>query len=341
MILMPILGLAISIVLSGFILILSGNSPLRVFGTIFKGAFGSVYGITSILRWMTPLLFLGVSASFSLRAGLWNIGMEGQMYLGAIFGAWVGFSLPGAPGPLIVILAILLAAVVGAAWALSPALLRAYFGTNEFITTLLLNFVAVNLTNFLTLNLWQDVSRGGETQSTPEVPSTARLLHFLPNYAWNLGFVIGLAVIVLYFVVIRRTSFGYEAGIHGRNPKFLKYGGISVKKTIVFSMCISGAVAGIAGAVEILGVYKSFFTGMFSGGVAWDGLVVGLLGLFNPAGIMLAAFFYGFLKISLLTMERMADISRAVVTVVQAVLVFFVAVQGVALAERRQEKRGE
>ena len=122
MILMPILGLAISIVLSGFILILSGNSPLRVFGTIFKGAFGSVYGITSILRWMTPLLFLGVSASFSLRAGLWNIGMEGQMYLGAIFSAWVGFSFPGAPGPSSSSSPSCWRPSLGAAWAFSPSL---------------------------------------------------------------------------------------------------------------------------------------------------------------------------------------------------------------------------
>jgi len=335
----PVIGLLIALIIAGVIIIISGNNPFEVYGVIFKGAFGSVYGITSVFRWMTPLLFLSVAASFALKAGLWNLGLEGQLYLGAIFGTWIGFSLGGPPGVVVKILAMLLAAGMGALWALIPALLRAYFKTNEFIVTLLLNFVAIHLTHFLTLNVWQDRSTGGEALSTPPIFESAQLSKILPGYTWHMGFLIGIIFVVLYWAIMKWTTFGYELKVHGHNPNFLKYGGVSVKKIIILSMCLSGAVAGMTGTIEIFGIYRSFWTGMFAGGVAWDGLVVALLGLFKPFGILIAAFFFGFLKVGILNMERVTEISRSVVTIIQAIIIFFIAVQGLAIRKRIIEKR--
>jgi len=302
-----------------------------------KSGFGSLYGFMSVLRWMTPLLFLGVAASFALKAGLWNIGIEGQMYLGALFGTWIGFSLGGTSGIIIKTFSILMAATMGALWSIIPALLRAYYNTNEFIVSLLLNFVAVYLTDFLTLEIWKAPGAGGQTMSTPEVVQQARFASIIQGYSWHTGFFLGLVFILFYWGFMKWTILGYEFKVMGYNPYFLKYGGVSIKKTIILSMCISGALAGIAGTIEILGIYKSFTTRMYAGGVAWDGLVVALLGTFKPMGIVFASFLFGFLKTGLLTIERMMNISRSIITMLQAMIILFVAIQGVRIAKRVEE----
>ncbi len=333
----PLLALSGALMIIALMIVVSGNNPLKVYGFMIKSGFGSLYGFMSVLRWMTPLLFLSVAASFALRSGIWNIGLEGQMYMGALFGTWVGFSMIGVHGIVVQILSILLAACAGAFWAVIPALLRAYYNTNEFIVSLLLNFVAMYLTDFLTLEVWRAPGAGGQTMSTPEVIQAARFAKIIPGYAWHMGFFLGLAFVLFYWGFMKWTTLGFEFRVMGYNPYFLKYGGISVKRTIILSMCFSGAIAGIAGDIEILGIYKSFTTRMYAGGVAWDGLVVALLGAFRPIGLIIASFLFGFLKTGLLTIERMINISRSIITILQAMVIFFVAIQGVRISRRVEE----
>ena len=335
-IVIPIAGLLVALFFGGFFILITGNNPLYVYGIIINRVFGSLFGFTSLLRWMIPLLIISVSASFSLKAGLWNLGMEGQMYLGALFSAWVGFSLVGQNGFLIIILAFLISVVAGCLWALIPALLKAFFSVNEFITSLLLNFVAVLLTDFFTINLWQDRSMGGQTLSTYNIAESARFGKIIPGYSWHNGFYLSLIILFLFWYVMRYTSLGYSIRILGNNPRFLKYGGGSPRRTILVSMGISGAIAGIAGFVEIFGITGAFYTRMFHSGIAWDGLVVALLGMMQPFGLLFASFLFGFLKTGILSIERFTNISRSVVTIIQAFIILFIAVQGNLFSKKKK-----
>jgi len=339
-ILVPVAGLLVALFFAAIFILITKNNPLTVYGTIVKSVFGSANGFTSLLRWMIPLLILGVSASFSLKGGLWNLGMEGQMYLGALFATWAGFTFVGLPGPVIMIIGFVTAAAAGFIWVLIPALLKAFFSVNEFITSLLMNFIAVLLTDFFTIKMWQDHSMGGQTLSTHNIAESARFSKIISGYSWHTGFYLAIIVLLIYWFVMKYTALGYKIKTHGFNPRFLKYGGGSPSRSIIYSMGISGAVAGIAGFVEIYGVNGAFFTRMFSSGIAWDGLVVALLGSLQPMGIFVSSFLFGFLKIGLLRMERFTDISRSVVTIIQAFIIFFIASQGSLKTMKIFKKKG-
>lgn len=340
-VIVPIAGLAVALFFASFFILITKNNPFSVYGIMIQRVFGSLYGFTSLLRWMIPLLILSVSASFALKAGLWNLGMEGQMYLGALFSAWIGFSLINQGRVVIVVVGFLVAAVAGCFWALIPALLRAFFSVNEFITSLLLNFVAVLLTDFFTINIWQDKTMGGETLSTFNIADSARFGKIITGYSWHNGFYIAMIILFFFWYVIKHTNLGFSLVIHGKNPRFLKYGGSSPKGIILTSMGISGAIAGSAGFVEMYGVHGAFFTRMFAGGIAWDGLVVALLGTLQPMGLILSSFLFGFLKIGLLSIERFTKISRSVVTLIQAFVIFFIAARGHQLFRKRSLQSGK
>jgi simple sugar transport system permease protein len=333
----PVIGLLLALVLAAFFIVIAGQNPFSVYGTISSRVFGSLDGFSSLVRWAIPLMILGVSAAFSLQAGLWNLGMEGQLYLGALFSAWIGFSLKGVPGWGIDIVGLLVAGAAGFLWAMIPALLRAYLSVNEFITSLLLNFVAVLLSDFFVTDIWQDRSMGGETLSTFSIFDSARFAKIIPGYSIHAGIFIAIALIAVLWYVMRHTSLGYRIKIQWKNPRFLKYGGGSPSRTIILAMGISGCLSGIAGFVEIYGVNGAFFTRMFSGGIAWDGLVVALLGSLQPLGIFLSSFLFGFLKVALLRMSQFTDVSRAVITLTQTFIIFFIAVQAFLIADRKKD----
>lgn len=332
----PVIGLVLALVLAAFFIIIAGQNPLSVYGTISGTIFGSLDGFSSLVRWAIPLMILGVSAAFSLQAGLWNLGMEGQMYLGALLSTWVGFSLKGVPGIGVDAMGLLIAAAAGFLWAMIPALLRAFLSVNEFITSLLLNFVAVLLSDFFATDIWQDRSVGGETLSTFSVVDSARFVKIIPGYSIHTGLYLAIVLVILFWYVMRHTSLGYQIRMQGKNPRFLKYGGGSPTRSIIWAMGISGCVSGIAGFVEIYGVNGAFFTRMFSGGIAWDGLVVALLGSLQPLGIFLSSFLFGFLKIALLRMSQFTQVSRAVITLTQAFIIFFIAVQAYLISNRTE-----
>lgn len=339
-VLMPIAGLAVALTFGAVFIVIVGKNPFEAYSTILESITSSFDGFADLIRWAIPLSILGVSASFALKAGLWNLGMEGQIYLGALFSTYIGFSLKGCPGFCVTAVGLVVAAVAGFVWAMIPALLRAYLSVNEFIVSLLLNFVAVYLTDFFTTNLWQDKSMGGQTLSTYSIADSAQLGKIVPGSSFHSGIYLAVAILLIYWYVMKHTSLGYAIKAQGKNPRFVKYGGGSPARNIILAMGLSGALSGIAGFVEIYGVSGAFFTRMFSGGIAWDGLVVALLGSLQPLGIGVSAFLFGFLKVALLRMERFTDISRAVVTLTQAFIIFFIAIQANSLSARSKHRGG-
>jgi simple sugar transport system permease protein len=309
--------------LVGSILIsMSGSDPIAAYAALFEGAFFEYYGFASTLVKMSPLILAGLAVTVPLRAGLFNIGAEGQIYIGALFATLAALFLPEMPGWLHITVASLAGAVGGALWALVPALLKAYHRINEIIVTLLMNYVAINVISYV-------VSGPMLAQDAPypysdEIPEALFLPQIMERTDAHLGVVIGIAIAIVLFVVFRRSSLGFSLATVGRNVHAAKYAGMSVQRHIVVSFMLAGALAGLAGTYEVLGLKYRLFH-MFSPGYGYDGVVVTFLAGGNPLLVVIAATFLGGLRSGAGIMQRAVGVDTTVVEAIQGLVVIFVA----------------
>lgn len=325
-------SVAISIVVGSLILILVGKNPIEVFSIIISGALGSEFALSSTLRWMTPILICGVASAISFRGGMFNMGIEGQMYLGAFFAALAGHYVKGLPATVHVPLCILVGMLFGVLFALIPALLRYYFNANEMVVGIMMNYVAMDLTDYLVRYHFIAGGTFGTALVTEEIQSTARLPMLLSKGQANYGLLIGILLVVSFYIIIKKSKSGYEIHIVGINPEFARYGGVDVAKTQIKIILISGAIAGIAGAVEVMGVVKMFQT-RFSPGYGNDGIVAAFLGANTPIGTLIASFVLGALKAGVLSVERYAGVSRALAKIIQAIVLIFISTRMLSNAD--------
>jgi simple sugar transport system permease protein len=315
--------ITLALVLASILLYLMDYDPFA----ILKGTYRSIardFGDT--IRWTAPLILAGLAAAASFRAGVWNLGIDGQLYFGAAMAAIVGIEASGLPFPLSIVAAMLAGIFAGALWALLAALLRILWGASEVVTTLLLNFVAFEITDYLVLGPFKGTGLAAGTMSTNRLPDTfwlARILH--PSQA-NIGIFIAIALAIALAFVLFRTTTGYEFKLVRQNWRFARYGGIDVKRVVVISMLVSGAVAGLVGVIEVLGVHHRF-PARFSLGLGFDGIVISLLAKNHPVGIIVSGFFFGALKNGAMNMERLTDVPRSMVEIVQAIFVLLVSAQ--------------
>lgn len=316
-------SVGISIAIGSLILVLVGKNPAEVFSIIASGAVGSEFALSSTLRWMTPILICGVASAISFRGGMFNMGIEGQMYLGAFFAALAGHYLQGLPTMLHLPACLLAGMLFGALFALIPALLRYYFDASEMVVGIMMNYVAMYLTDYLVRYHFIAGGTHGTALVTEEIQATARLPMLLSKGQANYGLLIGGLLVLVFYVLIKKSKAGYEIHIVGINPEFARYGGVNVAATQIKIILISGAIAGIAGAVEVMGVVKMFQT-RFSPGYGNDGIVAAFLGANTPAGTLIASFVLGALKAGVLSVERYAGVSRALAKIIQAVVLVFI-----------------
>jgi simple sugar transport system permease protein len=315
-------ALAVSIAGGAIIILIVGESPIRVYATLLRGAFGSPERIAGSLLQATPIITCGVAACIALRGGLFNIGVEGQLYVGAFAAAWVGFTFQ--MPPVIHALAALGAGMVaGALWIAIPAVMRARYQANEVVSTILMNYVAVLLTSYLTIAVFK--RPGGWSETDPIAP-TAELFRLIDGSRLNIGLAIGVVAAVLLHLFLTRTGPGYSVSAMGSNPKFAAYGGVPVKRNIVLVLLASGAVGGLAGGVETLGVHHRFMEG-FAPGFGFDGVIAALLANGHPLGVVLVALFFGALRAGSLLMEVETEASREIITVIQAFIILCVSAQ--------------
>lgn len=304
-----------------------GHSPKELFVNLWWGAFGTLGNTLTTLRWSTPLILSGLAVTVAYRSGLLNMGGDGQIYAGALCAAIVGASW-AAPMWMHLPAAVLAAAVGGALFSLIPALLRVYMRVNEIVTTLMFNYIGFLLTDYLVLALYYggDSSRAIQI-ATPRVAATATIARFVPRYPLTWAIVIAAAIAVVAAVVFKRTVWGYEAESTGANPGFARYIGVPVGGVALASFLSSGAIAGIAGGLEILGTNRRFVS-QFSTGLGFEGLLVALLGRTDPLGMIVAALFLGAVKNGFFAVERMTSIDRSMAIVLQAILLLFVSARG-------------
>jgi len=238
--------------------------------------------------------------------------------------------IQGVPKPLHIFLCIVAGAIGGAMWALIPAISKVYFGASEMVVTLMTNYVAMYITDYLVKYHFLAGGAFGSTLVTKEIEDTAKLTKLWSNMSAHTGILFGLLMVFLFWIILNKTKLGYEVHISGINPKFARYGGVSVNKVRMSVILISGAIAGIGGSVEVMGyLYK--FMSRFSPDFGFDGLAVALLGGNTPFGVLLGAVFIGIIKAGSLQVERATAVSRSLAMIIQGIIITFVSCKNMAI----------
>ena len=283
----------------------------------------AVNPISESLVAATPYIFGALSVAVALRCGIFNIGTEGQIYTGALAATIFGFSLKGLPAILHIPLAILPGALAGAFWAGIPAILKTRFGSNEVINTIMLNYVAFKFVEWMLLG---PIHRPDAREPfSSYIQASAELPRFLsyPN-RFHIGFFIAIGVAIFVFWFLFRTPAGLEIRLVGRNPNASKYAGINIKNKYILAFLISGAMAGLAGANEVLGV-NHYLSGTISPGYGWDSISLSILGNNHPIGVIFTSLMFGFLRNGSTRMQNLARVPIEIITIIQALIIGFIA----------------
>jgi ABC-type uncharacterized transport system permease subunit len=320
-ILVPIGSILLALMVCGLVLLLSGENPFDVYWAMVRGSLADRNGISETLVKMIPLLLTGLGVSIAFRMKLWNIGAEGQLYLGAIFATGTAlFIIPNASAVILIPAMAISGMVGGALWGLIPGALRAYLGANETITTLMLNYVAIQLTDYLVHEPWRDPGSFG-FPGTKRFPDAAALPHY-ETYRVHLGLLFGIAAACLLWIALNRTRFGYELSVIGESPNVAKYVGMRTRRTILIVMAASGALAGLAGMSEVAGISHQLQRNV-SSGYGYTAIIVAWLGRLNPFGIVLVSFLLAALLVGGDQIQISMGLPSAVAPMLQGAILFF------------------
>ncbi len=317
----PVVAIAIAAVVGAILIVLLGRSPLEVYQTLLEGGLSGWPNLSVTLQMTTPLLFTGLSVAIAFRAGLWNIGAEGQMLIGALFAGVAGYALAGLPTIVHLPLCIALGFLGGLLWASIPALLRVYLGVNELVVCLMLNPIALLLTGYISTKA---LKAPGPTNKLPDVAQTAYLPSFSIYSQLNAGIILGIAICIFFLAFNATTVRGFIWKLIGLNPRFAHYGGIDVKTNALWIMLVSGGVAGLAGVEQVLGQYHAFYDN-FSPGFGFDGIAVAMLANSNPLGVIAASFLFGTLNGGSAVLQMTTGLSKYFVQVLQFIVVLVLA----------------
>jgi len=331
--LIPMLAILTAVVLGGIIIAFVGGNPWMAYIGLLQGAFGSASAWSETFVWATPYIFAGLAVALAFKGGLFNIGAEGQLAFGAVATAWVGYALPGLlgveiPGFLHLPLALGAGLLAGFLWAAVPGALRAYAGGSEVINTIMMNYIALNITSFLLNGPMKDKNPLNVIARTPEIAEGARLPVIIDGLRVHWGFPLALLVAFGVWYLLWKTTFGFEIRTVGLNPDAAKYAGMNYKRIIVLTMALSGLLAGMAGAVEVTGLNYRHELG-FSIGYGFDAIAIALLGKTHPAGVVLAAILFAGMRNGATRMQFLTQIPVDIISVIQALILLFVAADAI------------
>jgi simple sugar transport system permease protein len=328
--LIPFLAVVTALIIGAILIMLTGSSfsqTVEAYAALLQGSVGSVKAISETLTAATPLILAGLSVAIAFRAGLFNIGAEGQMLVGGMSAVFVGFSITGLPIYVHLPLALLAGFIGGAIWGFIPGVLKAKTGAHEVIVTIMLNYIALRLVDFfLKTELFQREGRNDPVSKTVE--ASAQLTQMLgwmnPALRVHLGLIVALIAAGFIHWLLFRTTTGFEFRAVGANPNAARYAGMSITKVYILVMMIAGGLAGLAGSGQILGVLDRATPG-FSSNIGFDGIAVALLGRSNPWGVVAAAVLFGGLRAGGQQMQVSADVGIDLIAVIQALIIMFVA----------------
>lgn len=327
---------SIAIIISIAIIFSISKEPGVAIFNLFLGPLQSKRHFFDVLASSVPLMFTGLALGLVFKSGNFSMIADAALYTGGVVTAALAIKviLPAGVHPIVILIA---AAVVGGIIGSIPALLKVYFHTNELVTSLMLNYVFFYLGIFIVNKFLIDRQAG--TFASLRYNSSATLPTLLSGTKFHVGFLIAIAVVIILYVLIYKTKFGYEIRISGSNPKFAKYSGINTKKVIIMTQVIAGAVAGIGGAVEQMAMYPRF-NWQDSPSYAWDGVIIAILSGNNPKFVPIAAFFLAYIRVGADLMSRRSDVQNELVSIIQAVLILFITAERfMAGWKQRQEAK--
>lgn len=342
--LLPVIATLAALAIGAIMLLLLKANPVEAYGALLEGAFGSKNALADTVVKATPLLLVGLGICIAFRGNVINIGGEGQMVIGALLATSLGLSFPEMSGWLMIPLAMLAGFVGGAIWGGIPGALKAYFNVNEILSTIMMNAIAVQLMNFLLSGLMIDP---GQADLASKIPQTARLakafdLPRLVPTRLHLGAVIAVVLAFVVYVLLWRTTAGYRIRAVGQNPHASRYAGIDVKRQIMLALLLSGAFAGLAGAIQVFGVNHRMITDGsatgFTGSAGFNGIVAALFGQLHPIGTIPASFLFGALLVGANKLQRAMQVPSALITTLNGLVVVFV-VSSEIWRRRRQQHR--
>ncbi len=317
----PLLAIGISFLIGAIIILATGNNPIGAYGALISGAIGSPSAIGRTLVNATPLIFTGLGVAVAFRAGLFNIGGEGQVFIGAITAAGLGVALGATLGPLAILVCLVACILAGFLWGAIPGFLKAFFGAHEVVTTIMLNFIAINLATYLALN---PLRGEGLVPGTDTVAAAVRLpvIGFGLGRA-NYGILLGILAAVVAYVLLWRTGRGFQLRAVGLSPEAANYAGMALKTNTVLALAIGGAFCALGGFVQVLGV-EGKMSIPFVANLGFNGIGVALLGRNHPVGVVLGALLFGGLQAGAQQMQFATDVPLSLSVVLLAVILLFV-----------------
>ncbi len=326
----------LALALGAVIILLTGKDPLKGYAALLNGALGSPRAIGNTLARSATLCLTGLAMAVAAQAGIFNVGGEGQLYLGGMAAAIVGYTLKGASPFIAVPLAFLAAILAGGLYAYIPAVLKVKRNVSEVITTIMLNSVAIYFCIYLATGPLKTTEKG-IASGTPAIDPSFVFSKLIPlsNLTQGILYAAGLAIICWYLMT--RTTWGYEMKLTGSNSRFARHMGIPAGRLSIYAMMFSGALCGIVGLMEVYGIHRRYVETL-STGFYFDGMLVAMIMRYRPLGIVLMSLFFGALKIGSSAMELNMGISSELVLIVQSIIIFFMAAQG-GIARNFREKR--
>lgn len=322
----PFTAILVAFVIGWLILVIANYDAPKAFEALWNAGFKNLKSFANVLNKSCPLLFTGIAVAFSFRGNVFNIGAEGQFLLGAAAATWVGVTFTNLPGFMLIPLILFSGAIAGAAFAYIPGYLKAKLQVSEVITTIMFNYIALQFVGFLVRGPLKD-----STQAEPQsymIASSGFLPYVLPGTKMHLGFVLGIIIAVVISILLFKTYFGYEVRAVGFNATAAKVGGIDVTNTTIITMMISGALAGMGGAIELSGTTHYLLEGI-SPGYGFTAIAVSILAVNNPVGVIFSSLLFGFLSAGSTSMQRAADVSASFVNIFQGIIIIFVAIAAV------------
>lgn len=328
--LVPIISVIIGLLLGAVLMAVFNLNPISGYSSMLNASLGSQRSIGETLRQATPLIFTALGFSVANSAGFFNIGLSGQALCGWIVSVWIALAFPDMSKIILVPLCVIAGALAGAVAAAIPGLLRAFFGTSEVIVTIMMNYILLYTSTFMLHEVMPESFRTSLDSSAMISQNASLRIPWLTQFFGGSrvsgGLILGLVALVAVWFLMKKTTLGYEIRSVGLNPFASEYAGMSSKRTIVLSMVISGALAGLGGVVEGLGTYQNFFVQTASLSIGFDGMAVSLLGAGSSIGILLSALLFSILKIGGLGMQTGAGIPFEIVNVSIALIIFFVGI---------------
>ena len=325
----------IALVVGAGIILALGQDPLAAYQQLFFSNFQSPQGIGALVAQFIPLAVLSAAVIISFRAGFFNIGGEGQLYVGAFAGAWVGFTFTSLPGPVATVLALVVGMIGGMLWGMIPGALLAYWRVDIIVTTLMMSTIATLLTAYLVTGPFQDPTAG--LAASKKIAPDALFTMFNPEYGVGMDLVVALIAVVALGLVLTRSVWGLKVRQLGELNRFAEYTGVSPKKMSIQVMALSGAVSGLAGAIFVLGPNGGRFLQTFSPGYGFLGITVALLARLNPWAAIVAAAFYANMMAGSNSMQIYASVPFPLVNVLQGIIILLIT--AVFVIDRRTRQR--